>query len=94
MGIGVQPLVHINSLFGLGLRYEYFKDANGAKTAKPVKDLALQNISLAPTFWLTKYLTARAEFRVDMASEKVFIDKDNKPVKQQMEVSADVIATF
>jgi hypothetical protein len=92
-GIGVQPLVHINELFGLGLRYEYFNDADGVRTASP-GELILQNISLAPTFWLAKNLTARGELRMDMASEKIYLDQDSKPTDSQIEIAADLIAAF
>jgi hypothetical protein len=93
-GFTVQPLVHLNSWFGLGLRYEMLNDADGNRTGIAIKDFSVQNFSLVPTFWLTKNLTARAEFRMDMASDKVYADSDDKPPDSQMEVAADLIAAF
>jgi len=103
MGFGLQPLVHISKLFGLGLRYEYFMDDQlsrtgstffGPVTPAGINDLTLQNFSVAPTLWLTPSLTARAEFRMDMASEKVYLDSKQAGTKNQMEIAADVVATF
>lgn len=93
-GVGVQPLVHINDMFAVGLRYEYFSDPEGARTATGVEDLALQNVTVAPTCWLTKNLMTRAEFRMDFANEDVFVDTDNEPSGSQIEVAADLIASF
>ncbi len=87
-GVGVQPLVHVNSMFGVGLRYELYSQDNGVNT------LYLQNVTLAPTFWLTKTLTARAEYRIDFGSKDVFIDSNNNATGNQMEVAGDLIANF
>jgi len=103
LGFGVQPVIHINNWFGLGLRYEFFDDdkvsRSGAAAAAAVAlagktDLSLQNISVAPTVWLTKTAMVRAEYRLDMASEKVFVDSDNKATDMQNEVSADFVLSF
>lgn len=103
LGFGVQPLVHVNNWFGLGLRYEFFDDdklsrtgslVGGAMAAAGKTDLALQDISVAPTVWLTKSAMVRAEYRLDMASEKVFVDSDNKATDMQNEVSADFVLSF
>jgi hypothetical protein len=94
MGFGVQPLVHINNCFGLGLRYEFFSDPDGARTGIAMKDLTVQNVSLAPTVWLTKATMVRAEFRMDFASEDIFVDSDAKAAGSQMVVAADFVTGF
>jgi hypothetical protein len=91
-GVGLQPLIHINDMFGIGARYEYFHDAQGVRSGFNGK-LDLQNISIAPTFWVNKYLTARLEYRVDIASEKVYGDAAN-PKNNQMEAAGELIAAF
>jgi hypothetical protein len=108
-GFGVQPLVHVSDMFGIGLRYEYFDDLDGARTvagagagahqgvipaALGVTPLVLQNVTLAPTFWLTKSLTARAEYRIDFADKNVFVNGNGNTSGVQMEVGGDLIASF
>lgn len=100
LGFGLQPLIHLNTWFGLGLRYEYFMDSKLSRTGSTfapvgtVTDLTLQNFSIAPTIWLTKTAMVRGEFRMDMASEKVFIDRDKNPNGSQMEIASDFILGF
>ena len=103
LGLGVQPLIHFNDWFGLGLRYEYFMDDQLSRTASSLavgqlpagtKDLTLQNITVAPTIWLTKTAMVRAEFRVDMASEDVYQDADNKATGTQMGSALDLVLGF
>ena len=94
MGFGLQPLVHFNNWFGLGLRYEFFSDAGGSRTLVPVKDLSVQNISLTPTIWLTTTTMVRGEFRIDFASEDIYQDADAKATGSQMEIAADFVTGF
>ncbi len=99
-GFGVQPLVHLNAWFALGLRYEFFSDADRARTSSTLsnlgleKDLTVQNVSIAPTVNLTKSTMVRAEFRMDFASNDIFKDSDNKFTGSQMEVAADWVTNF
>lgn len=97
-GFGVQPLIHFNNWFGLGLRYEFLDDDKLTRTkAAPDDgkvDVSLQNVSVAPTIWLTKTAMVRAEYRLDIASSKVFVDSDNKATDMQNEVSADFVLSF
>ena len=94
MGFGLQPLVHLNKWFGLGLRYELFSDAEGSRTGIAVKDLTLQNISLAPTIWLTNTTMVRGEFRMDFASKDIYLDGKAKAAGSQMELAADFVTGF
>ncbi len=99
LGFGVQPLIHFNAWFGLGLRYEYFMDDKLSRvgTAGSVgtnTDLTLQNITVAPTIWLTKTAMVRAEYRVDMASKDVFKDSDGKATGTQMGSALDFVLGF
>lgn len=94
MGFGLQPLVHLNDWFGLGLRYEFFSDADGARTGSGIKDLTVQDVSLAPTIWLTKATMVRGEFRMDFASKDIFQDKDKKAAGSQIELAADFVTNF
>jgi hypothetical protein len=103
-GFGLQPLVHLNDMFGIGLRYEFLYDDQLSRTGSTfftpatlpsgTTDLTLQNISVAPTAWLTKMLMARLEWRMDFASEKIYIDGDSKATSTQMELAGDLIASF
>ena len=93
LGFGVQPLVHLSEKFGLGLRYEYFSDPDGVRAILG-KDINLQTFSVAPTFWITTGLTARVEFRMDMASEDIYQDSDGAATGSQMQVAADMVASF
>lgn len=99
LGLGVQPLVHFNDWFGLGLRYEYFMDdklsrVGAAGSVGTNTDITLQNITVAPTIWLTKTAMIRAEFRVDMASEDVFADADKKATGTQLGSAVDMVLGF
>ncbi len=94
-GAGLQPLVHISSMYGVGLRYEYFDDLDGVKTGQKQ---ALNDISVVPTVWVNKYLTVRAEYRVDISNKNDFF-KDGATLagptaKNQQIISGDLIATF
>jgi hypothetical protein len=91
LGFGLQPLYHLSDTFCLGARYEYFKDSDGARTGQVQ---ALQNISVAPAYCLTKNLMSRAEVRMDMSDEKVFADSDGKPTDGQLQVTAELIYSF
>jgi len=76
LGFGLQPLYHFSEKTCLGLRYEYFKDSDGARTGVVQ---ALQNISVVPTYFLTEGLMGRAELRLDISDEEVFRDADGAP---------------
>jgi len=91
-GAGVQPLIHITSMFGAGLRYEYFDDLDAYKTGAKQ---ALNDISLVPTVWVNKYLTFRAEYRIDISNKDAFTKNGvANTAKDQQIVSGDMIATF
>lgn len=99
LGLGVQPLVHFNDWFGLGLRYEFFMDdqlsrVGAAGNVGTNTDLTLQDVTVAPTIWLTQSAMVRAEFRMDMASEDVFMDADNAPTGTQLTSAVDFVLGF
>jgi hypothetical protein len=91
MGFGLQPLYHFSEKTCLGLRYEYFKDSDGARSAHVQ---ALQNFSIAPAYYLTSSLLSRLEFRADMSDEDVFTDSDGKASGSQLGVTAEMIYSF
>jgi hypothetical protein len=64
-GFGLQPKIDITSKFGIGARYEWFSDLDGARTGQTQ---VVQNISLTPTFNLTDSLMARIEYRHDWST--------------------------
>jgi hypothetical protein len=90
-GFGLQPLYHFGDSFSLGGRYEYFHDADGARTGVAQ---TLQNLSIAPTCRLTEGLAARAEFRVDQSDRKVFRDSDSAPTDRQALLTAELLLSF
>jgi len=92
-GFGLQPLVHLNDMCGIGLRYEFFDDLDGARTGAAAH-LALQNVTLAPTFWMTKNLTGRVEYRIDFADKNVYTNGNGHASGVQMELGGDLIASF
>jgi hypothetical protein len=91
IGFGLQPVYRLTETFSVGLRYEYFKDSDGARTATAQ---ALQNITITPTYSLSENLLTRAELRVDISDEEVFLDGDNAPTDQQLQIAAELIYSF
>ncbi|MBI2505700.1 MAG: porin [Candidatus Latescibacteria bacterium] len=91
LGFGLQPLYHFSEKTCLGVRYEYFKDSDGARSGTTQ---ALQNISIAPAYYLTKSLLSRLEVRADMSDEDVFTDSDGEATGQQLQVAAEMIYSF
>ncbi|MFA6110314.1 MAG: porin [Candidatus Latescibacterota bacterium] len=91
IGFGLQPLYHFSNAFSLGARYEYFDDADGARTGR---SQLLQTFSVAPAFSLTQNLVARIEARLDLSEEKVFSDSDGKPTGHQLQAATELICSF
>ncbi len=59
----------VNDLFSIALRYEYFKDTDGARTGTAQK---LQEVTLTPQFTVAKNLLLRPEYRHDWSDEESF----------------------
>ena len=73
LGFGLQPVVTLAENIGLGLRAEYFSDEDGARTGEI--DFSSFNFTIVPTFERDG-LTFRLEYRLDDASESVFLKND------------------
>ena len=90
-GIGVQPVFRLTEQFSLGARAELFSDNDGARTGF---DQTLFNVSVAPAFALTSHLTLRAEGRVDMSSEDVYVDTDGEASSSQIIALGEALVSF
>lgn len=92
-GFGVQPLIHLSDELTLGLRAEFFKDNDGARTGTVQQ---LFNFSAAPAYAFTKHFQMRLEGRVDISDQAIFIGNsgltDTK--KNQVVFLTEGIATF
>jgi hypothetical protein len=75
IGFGIQPVVNVDA-FSAGLRVEYFSDPDGARAALG-EDMSFWNFTITPGYTLAEGFTARAEYRLDMASEDVFYDGES-----------------
>jgi hypothetical protein len=73
-GFGLQPVVTTGD-FSLGGRVEYFVDKNGARTG--MADGKFFNFTITPGYKLASTFKVRAEFRADVASDKIFGKKDD-----------------
>ncbi len=92
-GFGVQPVVTLADAFSIGLRAEWFRDADGARTATAGGTEAW-NLTLAPALRLTENLTVRAEGRFDRATEDVFEDDEGGLKDRQATLSLEVIVRY
>ena len=68
--------------FRLALRQEFFRDENGARTGFG-SEVNLLGTTLTAQFKVWKGLVARAEYRHDAASEKVFKARTSRPDASQ-----------
>jgi hypothetical protein len=87
--VGLQPLYHMGA-GQIGLRAEYLSVDDGSGTTYGVTSLAL-----APGYKLTQSTLVRAEYRIDIASEKIFEDdKGAGTQKNDQLVGAELNYTF
>ncbi len=70
-GAALEPMIKITEIIYLGLRYEFFADLEGKRTA--IDDLFAQNISITPTLKKDGFML-RGEFRTDIVNKKIFSD--------------------
>ena len=73
-GFGLQPVITSGD-FTLGGRVEYFVDKNGARTG--YADGKFFNFTITPGYKLASTFKLRAEFRADVASDKIFGKSDD-----------------
>lgn len=86
--VGLQPLYHAGAA-QVGVRAEYLSIDDGSGTTYGVTSLAL-----APGYKLTQSTLLRAEYRIDLASEKVFEDDKGAGTKTTQLVGAELNYTF
>lgn len=80
--------------FGLTLRSEYFSDKNGFKIPMgPVEGSKVFANTLSANFRIDN-LTIIPEFRIDNASEEIFIKKDGAPTKSAANVLLAAVYSF
>jgi hypothetical protein len=87
LGFGIQPVYTIGA-GQIGARYEYLSKDPGYGKATTV-----HSISVAPGYRLTQATLARIEYRIDLASEKIF-GKDSDLKKNDQIVTAELNYTF
>lgn len=90
-GIGVQPVFHLSEALTLGARAELFSDNDGARTGL---DQTLFNVSVTPGYKLTQNLILRAEGRVDISSEDVYVDTDGEASSSQIIALGEALVVF
>ncbi len=92
-GFGLQQVVMPAGVFSVGLRAEWFRDADGVRTGG-TGGVDVWNVSVAPAFRLTERLTLRVESRFDRADEDVFEDSDGLPRDRQVTLSGEIFLRF
>lgn len=93
-GVSIQPLISITDKFGIGGRYEWFSDLDGARHPGNMTHI-IQNITLTPTFNITESLMFRVEYRYDWSTAQVFEGSDgltNKSIAKTL--SSELIFKF
>ena len=90
-GLGVQPVFRLTEELSLGARAEVFSDNDGARTGL---DQTLFNLSVAPAYALAKHLTVRAEGRLDVSSDDVYVDTDGEASSTQIIALGEVLLFF
>jgi len=87
-GLGLQPLYHIGKA-QVGLRYEFLSEDNGDA------EVTVHSISLAPGYRLTSASLVRIEYRLDLASDKIFAsDAAKNDSKTDQILTAEISYTF
>ncbi len=79
----------ITDPLALGLRYEYFNDANGVILGTPVENSSVNAITLSANIYAGP-ITLIPEFRIDRASEEIFSNSsgDASPSASQFLIAA------
>ena len=91
-GLGLQP-VYTMGAAQIGLRYE-FASLDLHKINK-FDNTTIHSISVAPGYKLTQSTLARVEYRIDIASEKIFEDdKGAISKKNDQAITAEFNYTF
>jgi len=85
--VGLQPLYHMGAA-QVGVRYEYLSADDGSTTT------SVNSIALAPGYKLTQSTLLRAEYRIDLASEKIFEDDKGATTKTAQLVGGELNYTF
>ncbi|HQF56679.1 MAG TPA: outer membrane beta-barrel protein [Fibrobacteria bacterium] len=85
--VGLQPLYHMGAA-QVGVRYEFLSADDGSTTT------TINSIALAPGYKVTQSTLLRAEYRIDLASEKVFEDDKGAGTKTAQLVGAELNYTF
>ena len=92
-GCGLQPVATFAKEFSIGLRVEWFRDVDGARTGH-LDEVEVWNLTVAPALRVTDRLTVRAEGRFDRATEDVFEDDRGAFKDRQATVSLEVAVRY
>jgi hypothetical protein len=90
VGFGIQPVLKVDG-FSAGLRFEYFKDNDGARTGFG-DEISVWNLTVTPGYTFDEKLQVRAEFRHDQASEEVFTGDLDSAGQREFEKGQQTIA--
>ena len=87
-GLGAQPLYHTGNA-QVGLRYEFLSEDDGSS------DVTVHSISVAPGYRPTPASLVRVEYRIDLASDKLFAsDAAANDSKTDQILTAELSYTF
>lgn len=88
-GFGIQPVLTVQD-FSIGARFEYFADGSDYRVASGAvddngdpADVNYMNVTITPGYTLGGGFRLRGEFRLDTASEDVFIKENGDPTGSQ-----------
>ncbi len=88
IGFGIQPNIHVGQRGQIGLRYEFLNvDPDAGKST------TVQTIGIAPGYRMSPATLLRAEYRLDIASEKIF-ENDNGARNEKVDNSVAVELSY
>jgi len=95
-GVGVQPVIALNSSWSLGVRYEQFVNDAGDRMGGVATEA--NSFTVAPTWAMASNLVARAEYRYDQtagpAGGNIFVDTAGMPKNDASTASLEFIQSF
>ncbi|MFA5975116.1 MAG: DUF3138 family protein [Elusimicrobiota bacterium] len=93
-GVGLWAAYNVSDYINPGVRFEVFRDQNGAGRLTAGVNQTAKNLTLVNKVNLTKSTFVRLEYRHDWSNAAVFTRNDGSLVCNQNTVSADWVVTF
>jgi hypothetical protein len=91
LGFGIQPVYQYTSMTTLAFRIELLDDIEGARTG--VKQ-EIWSFSVCPGWQIAPHFLLRAEGRLDLSNEPVYLDHAGNAVKIQATMALETIYNF